>query len=78
MDQAPEIKRDWVLPCDGNRGRVFEMGVTLGAVELHLPDGADCIRLERQQVAAFRAALAEAVVCADDDLRVASNGHGPE
>ncbi len=62
-------RRDWVLRCEGAANRVFELGVTLGTVEVHLPVGVDCIRLELQQIVDFRSALDEAIVCAEADLR---------
>ncbi|CCH27890.1 hypothetical protein ABZ816_06525 [Actinosynnema sp. NPDC047251] len=74
-DSAPP-RRDWVLRCDGSSGRVFEVGVTLGTAEVHLPLDTDCIRLELQQVRALRSALDEAITCVEADLRAA--GHVTE
>lgn len=66
--ESEPLRRDWVLRCDGSGGRVFEVGVTLGVVELHLPVDADCIRLELHQLHALRSALDDAVTCAEADL----------
>ncbi|MBM7811665.1 hypothetical protein [Saccharothrix algeriensis] len=69
QEQINEQKRDWVLRCEGAAGKVFELGVSLGTVEVHLPVDVDCIRLEPGQAVAFRAALDEAVERAEADLR---------
>ncbi|MBB5956490.1 hypothetical protein FHS29_003076 [Saccharothrix tamanrassetensis] len=69
-----EPKRDWVLRCEGTANKVFELGVSLGTVEVHLPLGVDCIRLELQQIVDFRSALDEAIERAEADLQA---GCGP-
>ncbi|RKT52349.1 hypothetical protein [Saccharothrix australiensis] len=67
--KVDEPRRDWVLRCEGAAKRVFELGVSRGTVEVHLPVGVDCIRLELQQIVDFRSALDEAIERAEADLR---------
>ncbi|WP_433267920.1 hypothetical protein ACQPZF_02870 [Actinosynnema sp. CS-041913] len=67
--ETDEAKRDWVLRCEGAANKVFELGVSLGTVEVHLPVDVDTIRLDRRQTVDFRSALDEAIERAEADVR---------
>lgn len=65
-------KREWLLRCYSDREDVFTIEVQRGAMDLFLPSGQDTVRLTGPQIAAFRAALDEAIAQAEEDLRAAA------